>query len=208
MTDFLHENDSAEAINEARKVRSGSCNFVVVVKNDTDDTLTATFLGATLFKRLTVPIEAAQVESFVDTLFDDEKRAKFCVKKGISEQMANEAVRDGAVQSFEDFISTYAPDYKPKPRTRSNGKSVDKNDAVVEKQKKPKKSQDDSKKRKHTAETVTSPEKKPKKAAPKKKSKKEENEEAVVDNKEKKDDAEVAGADSTKIDGEDEKNKE
>ncbi len=207
MTDFLQEDSFNETTNEARKVRSGSCNFVVVVKNDTDDTLTATFLGATLFKRLSVPIDAALAESFVDTLSDKEKRAKFCVKKGISEQMANEAVRDGAIKSFEDCISTYAPDYKSKHHTRSNGKNVEENDVVVEKKPK-KKSQGESKKRTQTEETIASPEKKkPKKATPKKKKK----EETVVDEEEKKDDAVAAAAtttESTKKDGEDDDNKE
>lgn len=169
MTEIFQETSNETPILQ-RKVRTGMCNFVVVINNDSDDTLTATFLGAVLFKRLKVPVEASLVEQLIDTLTDDEKRAKFCVKRGISEQMANEAVRDGAAKAFEEEMSTYAPDYSPKKHHKKA--PVTKDDDNDEDDKK----HETSKKRTKKEEKFQSPDKKKaKKAAvakPKKEAKK------------------------------------
>jgi len=172
MTEFLEETSTTTttASAEPRKVRSGFCNFVVLVNNETDDTLTATFLGTTLFKRLSVPIEAVFVEKLIHTLTDDDERAKFCVKRGISEQMANEAIRDGAAKDFEERLATFSPDYKPKKQTKKAVKDADNDEVVAPKE------NGNKKKRAKKEDSFQSPEKKkPKKAAapkPKKNGKK------------------------------------
>ena len=158
MTEILQETSKSSPIMQ-RKVRTGMCNFVVVINNDSDDTLTATFLGAVLFKRLKVPVEASLVEQLIETLTDDEKRAKFCVKRGISEQMANEAVRDGAAKAFEEEMSTYAPDYSPKKHHKKAAVAKDADNDEDDKK------HETSKKRTKKEEKFQSPDKKKAKKA-------------------------------------------
>jgi len=177
MTEILQETSKSSPIMQ-RKVRTGMCNFVVVINNDSDDTLTATFLGAVLFKRLKVPVEASLVEQLIETLTDDEKRAKFCVKRGISEQMANEAVRDGAAKAFEEEMSTYAPDYSPKKHHKKA--AVAKHDDDDEDDKK----HETSKKRTKKEEKFQSPDKKKAKKAVAAKPKKDDDAAAESEKKE------------------------
>lgn len=177
MTEILQETSKSSPIMQ-RKVRTGMCNFVVVINNDSDDTLTATFLGAVLFKRLKVPVEASLVEQLIETLTDDEKRAKFCVKRGISEQMANEAVRDGAAKAFEEEMSTYAPDYSPKKHHKKAAVAKDADNDEDDKK------HETSKKRTKKEEKFQSPDKKKAKKAVAAKPKKDDDAAAESEKKE------------------------
>lgn len=87
----------------SRKQKERDINKVFIVTNS-DGTITATFLGAVLLKKVKLPIDDAIANELIETLQDKDKRADFCVKKGINEQMANEAVAAGACKIFAEEL--------------------------------------------------------------------------------------------------------
>ena len=76
----------------------------VLVKKNSDDTVTVTFLGATLLRKVAIPIPKDVATRVINSIMDDEERAKLCHKRGLFEEMANEAVKNGAGEQFQKDI--------------------------------------------------------------------------------------------------------
>jgi len=83
--------------------KSASLNRVLVVKN-TDNTITVTFLGSVIMNKVATPIEKSVATRVINSVMDDDERVELCNKCGIPEQLANEAVKNGAGEQFQDDL--------------------------------------------------------------------------------------------------------
>jgi len=83
--------------------KSASLNRVLVMKNN-DNTVTVTFLGGMILKKVPTPIDKDVATRAIKSVMDDEERVELCQKRGIIEQLANEAVKNGAAEAFQDDL--------------------------------------------------------------------------------------------------------
>jgi hypothetical protein len=94
--------------------KSAHPNDVIIVVNS-DGSITATFLGYALLKNQPTPIPKALAQRIVKSLSDDDERADLCYKRGLFQSFADEAVRNGAAQRFEEQLQTFVKQSNQRP---------------------------------------------------------------------------------------------
>lgn len=111
------------------KEKIANINKVYIFNNRDSGTITATFLGTTILNKVPLPLDEKIANEAIELLSDTDKRVEFCHKRGITEQMANEAVRNGAVELFAkellDYSTVEPVAKKPKNSAPSSPKKND-----------------------------------------------------------------------------------
>lgn len=149
MTEVAQSSKFSELKLKTRKLHTGGCNDVLIIDHD-NDTISGTFLGALLFKAISVPLTPIFIQTMIEKLGEQESRAKFCTKNGISEALANEAFKEGAGERFEKRLASYCPEYVAKKKVDTkkdnNKKRSNTDDALHEPIKPTKKAKKSTKK--------------------------------------------------------------